>query len=174
VADQGRTIRLPVHLVEQVTRFLAAEAQLQQTLGRCPADLDVAGALNISLEKVQQLRAAAGQNPESLDAPLTEDEELTLGSRVPTTLPEGDPAALVTQQLLRRDVQRLLDTVLTTREQQVIRLRFGLDDGHERTLAEVAALLGGLSRERVRQIEGDALTRLRTTRRLGRLGSYLD
>ncbi len=174
LADQGRTIRVPVHMIEQVTRLLAAEAALQQAQGRPPTDGELAQRLGIPPARVRHLWDIAFQNPDSLDAPLDEDEEWTQGHQIAATQADSDPVTTVDQQMLRQDVQALLETVLTTREQQVLRLRYGLEDGREYTLADVGHRLGGLSRERVRQIEEAALIRLRTTRHLGTLSSYLE
>ncbi len=156
VADYGRTIRLPVHALEALGRLGRARTTLRETLGREPSDEELAGAVAMPPEKVRLLIESA-RTPSSLDAPVGEDDESSLRDFV------SDQAASPEEEALRREMARRVEDALApldAREQEVLRLRFGLTSDHEHTLAEVGRKLG-LSRERVRQIEARALSKLR-------------
>lgn len=170
IADQSRTIRLPVHMVEAVGRLTQVSHRLQQRLGREPLADEIAAEMGISPDKVRQIVGAAQQTV-SLEMPIGEEEDASLGDIIEdrNTLA---PAEAASQQLLKEEVISMLDD-LTPRERRVIELRYGLEDGYNRTLAELGDELG-VSRERVRQIEAEALTKLRGSQDTGRLKEYLD
>jgi RNA polymerase sigma factor (sigma-70 family) len=169
MADQARTIRIPVHMVEQVNRMVRARRDLAATLGREPSVLEIAGALGIEEYQVLEL-ISYDREPVSLDQAVGEDGESALGDFVARIDPREEPADAVSQSMLRSDVEIVLAT-LSQREQEVIRLRFGLDDGRLRTLDEVGREFG-LSRERIRQIEKTTLHKLRHPSRARRLEAY--
>jgi RNA polymerase sigma factor (sigma-70 family) len=169
MADQARTIRIPVHMVEQVNRMVRARRDLATTLGREPSVAEVAKALGIEDYQVLEL-IAYDREPVSLDQAVGEDGESALGDFVAGIDPADEPGDAVSQGLLRQDVAIVLAT-LSQREQEVIRLRFGLDDGRQRTLDEVGREFG-LSRERIRQIEKITLHKLRHPSRARRLEAY--
>ena len=168
MADQGRTIRLPVHLVEQVNKLARIKRDLHQQLGREATHDELAAESGISAEKVADLLDHA-RDPVSLDMPLGTAEHAPLGDFI-----EGSEAANaespVISGLLQDDLRRVLAT-LDDREQQVIRLRYGLDDGQPRTLDQIGRHFG-LSRERVRQIEREVMSKLRQGERAERLRAY--
>jgi RNA polymerase primary sigma factor/RNA polymerase nonessential primary-like sigma factor len=167
MADQSRTIRLPVHLVEQINRLVRARRELSLSLGREPAAKEIAESLGVDLFKVVEL-LGYDRDPVSLDQTVGEDGESLLGDFVAdATEGRSDPAAY---GLLKREVTSVLDT-LTEREREVVKLRFGLNDGRMRTLEEIGHEFG-LSRERIRQIEKTSLTKLREPSRAGRLQEY--
>jgi RNA polymerase sigma factor RpoD-like protein len=168
MADQSRTIRLPVHLVEQISRMVRVRRDLSVTLGREPTPTEIAEGLNVEVYRVVEL-LGYDREPVSLDQTVGEDGESILGDFVADRGPE-DPADNVSYGLLRTEVTKVLDT-LSPREQQVIRLRFGLSDGRQRTLEEVGQEFG-LSRERVRQIEKTTLAKLRHPSRAEALRNY--
>jgi len=169
MADQARTIRIPVHMVEQVNRMVRARRDLATSLGREPTVAEVAGAL--CLEEYQVLELISyDREPVSLDQAVGEDGESALGDFVARIDPRDEPADAVSHGLLRSEVAIVLAT-LSQREQEVIRLRFGLDDGRQRTLDEVGREFG-LSRERIRQIEKITLHKLRHPSRALRLEAY--
>ena len=169
MADQARTIRIPVHMVEQVNRMVRARRDLATTLGREPTVAEIAAAL--SLEEYQVLELISyDREPVSLDQAVGEDGESALGDFVARVDPREEPADMVSYGLLRSEVSIVLAT-LSQREQEVIRLRFGLDDGRQRTLDEVGREFG-LSRERIRQIEKITLHKLRHPSRAQRLEAY--
>jgi len=169
MADQSRTIRIPVHMVEQVNRMVRARRDLATRLGREPSVGEVASAL--SLEEYQVLELISyDREPVSLDQAVGEDGESALGDFVARVDPREEPADAVSHTLLRHEVEIVLAT-LSQREQAVIRLRFGLDDGRQRTLDEVGREFG-LSRERIRQIEKVTLLKLRHPSRARRLEGY--
>lgn len=170
IADQSRTIRLPVHMVEAVGRLTQVSHRLQQRLGREPIADEIAAEMGISPDKVRQIVGAAQQTV-SLEMPIGEEEDASLGDIIEdrNTLA---PAEAASQQLLKEEVINMLDG-LTPRERRVIELRYGLEDGYNRTLAELGDELG-VSRERVRQIEAEALTKLRGSQDTRRLKEYLD
>ena len=169
MADQSRTIRIPVHMVEQVNRMVRARRDLATTLGREPTVAEVATALGMQEFQVIEL-ISYDREPVSLDQAVGEDGESALGDFVTGVDARQEPADEVSQGMLRNEVEIVLST-LSTREQAVIRLRFGLDDGRQRTLDEVGKEFG-LSRERIRQIEKVTLLKLRHPSRAKRLEAY--
>ena len=170
VANQGRTIRIPVHVVETINKLVRRERSLLQELGRDATDGELAEALGMSVEQVMQARKAS-QEAVSLDLPVGEDGDTFLGDFVE----DRDAPALedaVSENLLREQLGEALDA-LGERESMVLRLRYGLDDGHPQTLEEVGKVFG-VTRERIRQIEAKAIRKLRHPDRSGRLRDYLD
>ncbi len=157
VADQGRLVRLPVHLHEQVMRMRAVQRQLAQQLHREPTERELAGAMNVSEQKVIALLGCA-QDPVSLETPVGEEADSTLGDMIADPYAEPFDEALIAENL-QRDMNAVLSQ-LSEREQRVLRLRYGLQDGKERTLEEVGRSFG-VTRERIRQIEVKGLRRLR-------------
>ncbi|MFF4878956.1 RNA polymerase sigma factor SigB [Micromonospora sp. NPDC000668] len=169
MADQARTIRIPVHMVEQVNRMVRARRELAVSLGREPTVAEVAQALDIPEFQVIEL-ISYDREPVSLDQAVGDDGESALGDFVAAVDPRGVPGDAAAQGELRNEVSIVLAT-LSQREQAVIRLRFGLDDGRQRTLDEVGREFG-LSRERIRQIEKVTLLKLRAPERAQRLEAY--
>src|SRR5689334_11217855 len=170
IADQSRTIRLPVHMVEAVGRLTQVSHRLQQELGREPTADEIARTMHITADKVRQI-VGASQQTVSLEMPIGEEEDASLGDIIEDRNTVA-PAEAASHQILKEEVADMLDT-LTTRERRVIQLRYGLEDGYNRTLAELGEELG-VSRERVRQIEAEALTKLRAAKETRRLKEYLD
>jgi RNA polymerase sigma factor (sigma-70 family) len=169
MADQARTIRIPVHMVEQVNRMVRARRDLSMTLGREPTIAEIAK--NLGVEEFQVIELISyDREPVSLDQAVGEDGESALGDFVARVDPREEPADSVAGGMLRDEVEIVLAT-LSQREQAVIRLRFGLDDGRQRTLDEVGREFG-LSRERIRQIEKVTLLKLRHPSRAKRLEAY--
>jgi RNA polymerase nonessential primary-like sigma factor len=169
MADQARTIRIPVHMVEQVNRMVRARRDLATTLGREPTVAEVAKALDVPEYQVIEL-ISYDREPVSLDQAVGEDGESALGDFVAAVDPNADPGGTVARGELRNEVEIVLST-LSERESAVIRLRFGLDDGRQRTLDEVGREFG-LSRERIRQIEKVTMSKLRSPERAARLETY--
>jgi RNA polymerase sigma factor (sigma-70 family) len=169
MADQARTIRIPVHMVEQVNRMVRARRDLSATLGREPSIAEIAKAMAVEEFQVIEL-ISYDREPVSLDQAVGEDGESALGDFVARVDPRDEPADSVSHGMLREEVEIVLAT-LSQREQAVIRLRFGLDDGRQRTLDEVGREFG-LSRERIRQIEKVTLLKLRHPSRAKRLEAY--
>jgi RNA polymerase sigma factor (sigma-70 family) len=169
MADQARTIRIPVHMVEQVNRMVRVRRDLATSLGHEPSVAEVAKALGMEEFQVLEL-ISYDREPVSLDQAVGEDGESALGDFVARVDPRDEPADAVSAGMLRTDVEIVLAT-LSQREQEVIRLRFGLDDGRQRTLDEVGREFG-LSRERIRQIEKITLHKLRHPSRARRLEAY--
>ncbi|HEX8630131.1 MAG TPA: sigma-70 family RNA polymerase sigma factor, partial [Catenuloplanes sp.] len=167
MADQARTIRIPVHMVEQVNRMVRARRDLATTLGREPSVAEIATAMGVPEYQIIEL-ISYDREPVSLDQAVGEDGESALGDFVAAVDPREEPGA--TDGELRNNVEIVLST-LSQREQAVIRLRFGLDDGRQRTLDEVGREFG-LSRERIRQIEKGTLLKLRDPARNSRLEAY--
>lgn len=167
IADQGRTIRLPVHMTDSITRYHRVVTQLTQELGRQPRPEEIAEALSVQPEKIAQIVRAA-QRTVSLDRPLSEEDETSLGDLIADEVSQS-PEEIAEESLMRRDILEALEA-LSPRERLVLQLRFGLTDGQPRTLAEVGDLLN-ISRERVRQIENEALRKLRRIAR-ERLAEY--
>ncbi len=173
IADQSRTIRVPVHIAELITKYLNTSRMLVQQLGRHPTHEEVAKAMGIDVQKVRDIVRASRQ-PISLETPMGEEGEERLADFI-FDHDSKAPEVAAQEQLLREDVDSLLDS-LTPREKRIIQLRFGLIDGRQRTLEEVAKDFG-LSRERIRQMEAEALTKLREPERrreLEKLRDYLD
>ncbi len=170
IADQARTIRIPVHMVETIHKVSKAQRQLLQELGHEPSADDIADLLNMSTDKVREIMKIA-QDPVSLETPIGEEEDSHLGDFIPDDdSPAPADAAFTT--MLREQLNEVLNT-LTPREAQVLRLRFGLEDGRPRTLEEVGKVFN-ITRERIRQIEAKALRKLRHPSRSKRLRDYLD
>lgn len=169
IADQARTIRIPVHMVETLNRYVRISRQLLQDLGREPSDEEVAQAMELSVEKIQEIKKI-GQDPISLDTPIGEENDSLLGDFIEDheALAPADSAAFM---LLKEQLADVLDT-LTEREENVLRLRFGLDDNRSRTLEEVGQVFG-VTRERIRQIEAKALRKLRHPSRSKLLKDFL-
>src|ERR1700759_741398 len=168
MAAQARTIRLPVHLVEQVNKLARIKRALHQTLGREATNEELAEESGLAVEKVADLLDHS-RDPVSLDMPVGSEEEAPLGDFIEDA-EATDAESTVISGLLHDDMRRVLAT-LDEREHQVIRLRFGLDDGQPRTLDQIGKLFG-LSRERVRQIEREVMAKLRNGERADRLRSY--
>ncbi|MDE6356975.1 MAG: RNA polymerase sigma factor RpoD, partial [Eubacteriales bacterium] len=157
IADQARTIRIPVHMVETINKLIRVSRQLLQELGREPSDEELAKEMDMPVERVREIRKIA-QEPVSLETPIGEEEDSHLGDFIPDEdIPAPSDAAAFT--LLKEQLIEVLDT-LTGREEKVLRLRFGLDDGRARTLEEVGKEFN-VTRERIRQIEAKALRKLR-------------
>ena len=167
IADQGRTIRLPVHMTDSITRYHRVMTQLSQELGRPPRPEEIAEALSVQPEKIAQIVRAA-QRAVSLDRPLSEEDETSLGDLIADEVSQS-PEEVAEESLMRRDIHEALE-VLSPRERLVLQLRYGLTDDQPRTLAEVGNMLN-ISRERVRQIENEALRKLRRIAR-ERLAEY--
>jgi len=170
IADQARTIRIPVHMVETINRLIRVHRQLLQEYGREPQPGEIAKAMNISEEKVREILKIA-QEPVSLETPIGEEEDSHLGDFIPDDDAPA-PAEAAAFALLKEQLIDVLDT-LTSREEKVLRLRFGLDDGKARTLEEVGREFN-VTRERIRQIEAKALRKLRHPSRSKKLKDFLD
>ncbi|MFR0780604.1 MAG: RNA polymerase sigma factor RpoD [Zhenhengia sp.] len=170
IADQARTIRIPVHMVETINRLMRVSRQLLQELGRDPIPEEIAKAMEMPVSKVREIMKIS-QEPVSLETPIGEEEDSHLGDFIPDDdVPVPAEAAAFT--LLKEQLIEVLDT-LTEREQKVLRLRFGLDDGRARTLEEVGKEFN-VTRERIRQIEAKALRKLRHPSRSKKLKDYLE
>lgn len=170
IADQARTIRIPVHMVETINKLKKVTRKLQQDKGRKPTEEEIAESMEISITKLRDIIKVA-QEPVSLETPIGKEEDSKLGDFIEDRDAET-PAASVTQDLLREDIIEVMAS-LSPRERDVLRLRFGLDDGRQRTLEEVGQLFG-VTRERIRQIEAKALRKLRHPNRSRRLREYID
>lgn len=170
IADQARTIRIPVHMVETINKLIRVSRQLLQQYGRDPLPEEVAKEMDISEEKVREIIKIA-QEPVSLETPIGEEEDSHLGDFIPDTDAPA-PAEAAAFTLLKEQLMDVLDT-LTPREEKVLRLRFGLDDGRARTLEEVGREFM-VTRERIRQIEAKALRKLRHPSRSKKLRDFLD
>lgn len=170
IADQARTIRIPVHMVETINKLIRISRQLLQELGREPTAEEIAAEMDLTAEKVREIQKIA-QEPVSLETPIGEEDDSHLGDFIPDdeALAPADAAAY---ELLKEQLEEVLDT-LTEREENVLRLRFGLDDGRTRTLEEVGKVFG-VTRERIRQIEAKALRKLRHPSRSKRLKDFLE
>lgn len=170
IADQARTIRIPVHMVETINKLIRVQRQLLQELGREPYPEEIAEKMSLPVERVREIQKIS-QEPVSLETPIGEEEDSHLGDFIQDdNVPVPAEAAAFT--LLKEQLVEVLDT-LTDREQKVLRLRFGLDDGRARTLEEVGKEFD-VTRERIRQIEAKALRKLRHPSRSRKLKDYLD
>ena len=170
IADQARTIRIPVHMVETINRLIRVSRQLLQNLGREPHVDEIAKEMNISEEKVREIMKIA-QEPVSLETPIGEEEDSILGDFIPDSDAPA-PADMAAFMLLKEQLIDVLST-LTDRESKVLKLRFGLDDGRARTLEEVGKEFN-VTRERIRQIEAKALRKLRHPSRSRKLKDFLE
>ena len=170
IADQARTIRIPVHMVETINKLIRVSRQLLQELGREPTPEEIAAELDMPVERVREILKIS-QEPVSLETPIGEEEDSHLGDFIQDdNVPV--PAEAAAQTLFKEQLDEVLDT-LTEREQKVLRLRFGMDDGRARTLEEVGKEFD-VTRERIRQIEAKALRKLRHPSRSRKLRDYLD
>ena len=170
IADQARTIRIPVHMVETINRLIRTSRQLLQELGREPTPEEIAARMDMPVERVREIMKIS-QDPVSLETPIGEEEDSHLGDFIQDDHVQV-PVDAATFTLLHEQLMEVLDT-LTEREQKVLRLRFGLDDGRPRTLEEVGRDFN-VTRERIRQIEAKALRKLRHPSRSKKLKDYLD
>jgi RNA polymerase primary sigma factor len=170
IADQARTIRIPVHMVETINRLKKVSRKLAQDLGRKPLEEEIAKEMEVTIEKLREIVKVA-QEPVSLETPIGKEEDSRLGDFIEDRETEA-PVAAVTHELLREDITDVLNT-LSHRERDVLKLRFGLEDGRQRTLEEVGQQFG-VTRERIRQIEAKALRKLRHPNRNKRLREYID
>jgi RNA polymerase primary sigma factor len=168
IADQARTIRIPVHMVETINRLIREQRRLVQELGREPTPDEIARAMKISIDKVEHILKIS-QETVSLESPVGEEEDSSLGDFIPSA--ELGPDEQATYQLLREHVSEFLQ-YLSPREQKILRMRFGLDDGRTHTLEEVGEEFG-VTRERIRQIEAKALQRLKKHEESHKLQDYL-
>lgn len=169
IADQARTIRIPVHMVETINRFIRTSRKLMQELGREPTPEEIAKEMGIEADKVREI-IKVSQEPTSLEAPVGEEKDSTLGDFIPDD--EIRPEDQASAELLKAHLGEVLDT-LNDREKKVLKLRFGLEDGRQRTLEEVGKEFG-VTRERIRQIEAKALRKLRHPTRSKKLKDYLE
>ena len=170
IADQARTIRIPVHMVETINKLIRVSRQLLQTYGREPSPEEIAEEMGISVDKVREIQKIA-QEPVSLETPIGEEEDSHIGDFIPDEDVPA-PAEAAAFSMLKEQLVEVLDT-LTEREQKVLKLRFGLDDGRARTLEEVGKEFD-VTRERIRQIEAKALRKLRHPSRSKKLKDYLE
>jgi len=169
IADQARTIRVPVHMVETINKLARVQRQLTQELNREPTDEEIAERLDIPIEKVRDVYKIS-QDPVSLETPIGEEEDSHLGDFIPDGHTMG-PEEYATIEMLKEELNSVLAT-LTEREEKVLRLRFGLDDGQCRTLEQVGQIFG-VTRERIRQIEAKALRKLKHPSRSRKLKDFL-
>ncbi len=170
IADQARTIRIPVHMVETINKLIRIQRQLLQELGREPMPEEIGQEMGLTPEKVREILKIS-QEPVSLETPIGEEEDSQLGDFIEDQEAEV-PADAASFSLLQEQLQEVLDT-LSERERRVIELRFGLIDGHPRTLEEVGRVFG-VTRERIRQIESKTLSKLRHPNRSAKLRDYLE
>ncbi|BAQ11402.1 RNA polymerase sigma factor rpod [Bacillus sp. OxB-1] len=170
IADQARTIRIPVHMVETINKLIRVQRQLLQDLGREPTPEEIGEEMDLTAEKVREILKIA-QEPVSLETPIGEEDDSHLGDFIEDSEAQS-PSDHAAYELLKEQLEDVLDT-LTDREENVLRLRFGLDDGRTRTLEEVGKVFG-VTRERIRQIEAKALRKLRHPSRSKRLKDFLE
>jgi RNA polymerase primary sigma factor len=169
IADQARTIRIPVHMVETINRLIRTSRRLQQELGREPTSEEIAKDMELPPEKVREILKIS-QDPISIEMPIGEEEDSSLGDFIEDQKALA-PADAASYQMLKEQMEDVLDT-LSGRERKVLELRFGLEDGRTRTLEEVGREFG-VTRERIRQIEAKALRKLRHPSRSKKLRDYL-
>ena len=170
IADQARTIRIPVHMVETINKLIRIQRNLLQDLGREPTPEEIGAEMDIVTDKVRDILKIA-QEPVSLETPIGEEDDSHLGDFIEDN-EAISPADSAAYQMLKEQLESVLDT-LTDREENVLRLRFGLEDGRTRTLEEVGKVFG-VTRERIRQIEAKALRKLRHPSRSKQLRDFLD
>jgi RNA polymerase sigma factor, sigma-70 family len=170
IADQARTIRIPVHMVETINKLIRIQRQLLQDLGREPTPEEIGAEMDMSTDKVREILKIA-QEPVSLETPIGEEDDSHLGDFIEDK-DATSPEQHASYELLKGQLEEVLDT-LTDREENVLRLRFGLNDGRTRTLEEVGRVFG-VTRERIRQIEAKALRKLRHPSRSNQLKDFLD
>ena len=170
IADQARTIRIPVHMVETINKLVRIQRQLLQDLGRDPTPEEIGAEMGLSAERVREIQKIS-QEPVSLETPIGEEEDSQLSDFIEDAGAVAPPEA-ASDSMLREQLEQVLDG-LADRERKVIKLRFGLEDGHPRTLEEVGREFG-VTRERIRQIESKTLAKLRHPSRSGRLKDYMD
>ena len=169
IADQARTIRIPVHMVETINKLVRVQRQLLQDLGRDPTPEEIGEEMGMSAERVREIQKIS-QEPVSLETPIGEEEDSQLGDFIEDAQAVAPPEA-ASDSMLREQLDQVLDG-LADRERKVIKLRFGLEDGHPRTLEEVGREFG-VTRERIRQIESKTLAKLRHPSRSGKLKDYM-
>lgn len=170
IADQGRTIRVPVHMIENINKLVRIQRHLVNKLGREPTPEEIAELMDMEVEKVENIMKIA-QKPVSLETPIGEEEDTELGSFIEDNLVQT-PDQATTHVLLKEQLLEVLDT-LSDREEQVLRLRFGMDDGRTRTLEEVGKVFS-VTRERIRQIEAKAIRKLKHPSRSKKLKDFLE
>ena len=170
IADQARTIRIPVHMVETINKLVRVQRQLLQDLGRDPTPEEIGEEMGMSAERVREIQKIS-QEPVSLETPIGEEEDSQLGDFIEDAQAVAPPEA-ASDSMLREQLDQVLDG-LADRERKVLKLRFGLEDGHPRTLEEVGREFG-VTRERIRQIESKTLAKLRHPSRSGKLKDYMD
>jgi RNA polymerase primary sigma factor len=170
IADQARTIRIPVHMVETINKLSRISRRLEQDIGREPADEELAAELDLAADRVRDIKKASLE-PVSLEIPVGSEDDSHLGDFVPDEAALS-PADVATRQMLKEQMEDVLDS-LTSRERRVLQLRFGIEDGRQRTLEEVGREFG-VTRERIRQIEAKALRKLRHPTRSKKLRDYFD
>ena len=170
IADQARTIRIPVHMIETLNKVMQVQKQLLQEFGHEPTPEEVAEEMNLPVERVQQIMKMA-QQPISLQSPVGDGDDTSFGDFIEDKSADN-PYDMTAFSLLREKIMDVLDS-LTERERRVLTLRFGLDDGRQRTLEEVGREFG-VTRERIRQIEAKALRKLRHPSRSKKLRDYLE
>ena len=170
IADQARTIRIPVHMVETINKLVRVQRQLLQDLGRDPTPEEIGEEMGMSADRVREIQKIR-QEPVSLETPIGEEEDSQLGDFIEDSTAVAPPEA-ASESMLREQLDQVLDS-LADRERKVIKFRFGLEDGHPRTLEEVGREFG-VTRERIRQIESKTLAKLRHPSRSGRLKDYME
>lgn len=170
IADQARTIRIPVHMVETINKLIRVQRQLLQDLGRDPTPEEIAEEMGMSADRVREIQKIS-QEPVSLETPIGEEEDSQLGDFIEDSSAVAPPEA-ASESMLREQLDQVLEQ-LADRERKVIKFRFGLEDGHPRTLEEVGREFG-VTRERIRQIESKTLAKLRHPSRSGRLKDYIE
>ncbi len=170
IADQARTIRIPVHMVETINKLIRVQRQLLQDLGREPTPEEIGEEMELTADRVREILKIS-QEPVSLETPIGEEDDSHLGDFIEDSEAQS-PSEHAAYELLKEQLEDVLDT-LTDREENVLRLRFGLDDGRTRTLEEVGRVFG-VTRERIRQIEAKALRKLRHPSRSKRLKDFLE